>query len=243
MQTRPLVPHDFPPNRLQAHKDRCGNSPPGMIQSSMAYSKRCRKTTFGFSNRISFLRKLKDSGVSPAPPYPPQYHGPSGEGQQFALGLSIAGSAGNDYILGPVSNFGRLDRVISKNAVIKRNDEIHAVCKLQSAEIRDSNDSQEALKNFGFQNILMTEKQFQKGNQSSFKKDASKEIPKDAYYKYKDTKASILPMPDSHFNCSEEYRYGRTFIDEQGLKAKEMYQLKLKNHVADKNQTNSNIFL
>jgi hypothetical protein len=50
-------------------------------------------------------------------------------------------------------------------------------------------------------------------------------------------------MPDSHFNCSEEYRYGRTFIDEQGLKAKEMYQLKLKNHVADKNQTNSNIFL
>jgi hypothetical protein len=221
---------------------RCGEAPSGMILSSMAYNRRCRKTTFGVSNRIGFLRQLKDSGVSPAPPYPPQYHGPSGEGQEFALGISIAGSAGNDYILGPVSTFGRLD------ALKRLPNSLQASCVESGKQVQvispTSHDAKaEVLPKIGFKHFLMTQRDTKSPTPRVLMKPLESNDPKRSFKdKYKDTKASILPMPDSHFNCSEEYRYGRTFVDEEGLKAKNMYRLKIKNYISDKNASNSKIF-
>lgn len=246
---RPPVPHDLPPDRLKDHMKRCGEAPPGMILSSMAYNRRCRKTTFGVSNRIEFLRKLKDLGVSPAPPYPPQYHGPSGEGQEFALGISIAGSAGNDYILGPVSNFGRLDGKVLTNrppnsfesSVINAANHTQGIISSVKSDNKSDNTSK-----IGFKHILMSEPNYLEKEKSNISKSlislkCSTE-PKMSKGMYKGTKASIFPMPDSHFNCSEEYRYGRTFVDEEGLKSKKMYRLKIENYVSDKNASNAKIF-
>ena len=42
------------------------------------------------------------------PRYPAAYHGPGGEGMQFALGLSLAGSAGSERILDNVCTYGTL---------------------------------------------------------------------------------------------------------------------------------------
>jgi hypothetical protein len=234
---RPLVPHDLPPDRLKEHMKRCGDAPPGMILSSMAYNKRCRKTTFGVSNRIGFLRELKDSGRSPAPPYPPQY-----QGQEFALGISIAGSAGNDNILGPVSNFGRLDgNALPKKSII----ETSGNKALDQGQYNSSKRHDEVPPTaIGFKHVIMSEKGSYFVDKSiNHRKPQESNDPKRSFKdKYQDTKASILPMADSHFNCSEEYRYGRTFVDEEGLKAKEMYRLKIKN-VKDKNASNSkNLF-
>ena len=88
-----------------------------MITKSLSYSPRARNTTFGKSNRILFLRQMRDGlgDASVRPPYPPTYHGPCGEGQQFALGLTLAGSAGSDRILGPVCTYGRTDGKILVN--------------------------------------------------------------------------------------------------------------------------------
>ncbi len=108
---RNAVPHDFPLDKF-SHAQHCSQAPPGMITKSLAYSSRCRKTTFGKSNRIVFLRQLRDDEGQGRvrPPYPPAYHGPCGEGQQFALGLTLAGSAESDRILGPICTYGKMDR-------------------------------------------------------------------------------------------------------------------------------------
>ena len=108
LRGRNQVPHDFPINRY-SHVRYCGMAPSGMITNSLAYSPRNRWTTFGRSNRIPFLLQLRqDLGKeSVRAPYPPSYHGAGGEGN--ALGLTMAGSAGNERILGPVFTYGRID--------------------------------------------------------------------------------------------------------------------------------------
>ena len=95
-----------------SHSKYCSEAPSGMITKSLAYSSRSRNTTFGKSNRIEFLRQLRDAegAGTVRPPYPPSYHGPGGEGQQFALGLTLAGSAESDRILGPICTYGNVDR-------------------------------------------------------------------------------------------------------------------------------------
>ena len=46
---------------------------------------------------------------SSRPAYPAAYHGPGGgEGRQFALGLSLAGSAGDQHVLDCVCTYGNL---------------------------------------------------------------------------------------------------------------------------------------
>ena len=155
----------------------------------MAYNRRCRKTTFGLSNRISFLRSLKDAGASPAPPYPPQYHGPSGEGREFALGLSIAGSAGNDYILGPVSNFGRLD---GKVLIHRPPNSFESTVLNASDQMIKPVVSVDRTAKIGLKYLLMSEK-------GSNHVEISSKIKVN-----NDDKNSILPMPSYEINSMKK---------------------------------------
>ena len=96
------IPHDCYMDHY-AHSKYCSISHPSMVPKSLAYFSRHRVATFGKSNRLPFLCAIYTTKgpCSVRPFYSATYDGTGGQGRQYALGLSVTESIGDDRILAP----------------------------------------------------------------------------------------------------------------------------------------------
>jgi hypothetical protein len=77
-------------NSHNPHSLYCSSFGPHMVTAMLSYHPRQKLGNYGFSNRISFLkRRLAVSSVCPS--YPASYHGIGGENRPSAMGLTEAG--------------------------------------------------------------------------------------------------------------------------------------------------------
>jgi hypothetical protein len=227
-----------------SHNQYCSFAPPGMITKSLAFSPRHRNTTFGKSNRIPFLRKIQESVGEPSvrPPYPPSYHGPCGEGMQFALGLTLAGSAGPNRILGPVCTYGDGKDYINRPrgmSELKDGPDLNMRAKSFAATYATFSSGDRPYTS-SMKQILMRDVDLGPSSKKSVEKiprirtalPDSKLIVHTRYSANtdwaRDTKMTIQASPGSDFAISEAQRLTRgSFVDELDLRKKQAYRLKL----------------
>ncbi|KAI8922695.1 hypothetical protein BC831DRAFT_437500 [Entophlyctis helioformis] len=265
---RPKVPHDFHLGRY-SHAHNCSMAPAGMVLKTLAFTQRHRGTTFGVSNRIQFLRDVYTANGPTCirKPFPAAYHGPGGEGRQFALGLSLAGSAGDDRVLDAACTYGPLKplpngRLRSKGAEqqgtnaafcplsglnrgasealpARRFDDPHAPRHIRDVIHINGGEWQSAASDSGTDVKRPIARLVSKtSHEPAAHATINTRYACNTEWKHK-THVTVQAPSESHFYMSEPDRFTHLpFVDDDQLLRRQNYRAKIETYVRDKN-TNS----
>ncbi|KAL5035262.1 hypothetical protein BDV3_005220 [Batrachochytrium dendrobatidis] len=212
----------------------------GAIYNTMAYISRCRRTTYGKSNRLHFLKAMFDTVTSKSacPVYPAAHHG-YGEAKKLMLGSSITESAKNIHTLTnksdveaqTISNvFPTLAPASTVDIKLKQSipidpeapKSIRDVIGIQGGNWRSQSSShQNPTKNKSESNQLT--------QQANTRYSANREW-------HHSTHATVQASEQSHFFQPEKERWLHLpFVDDIGAAKRASYKFKLEHFVRDKN--------
>ncbi|KAH6581246.1 hypothetical protein BASA50_004442 [Batrachochytrium salamandrivorans] len=96
------ITHNKPSKTANTHDVNCTDSPSGTVYRTMAHTSRCRRTTYGTSNRIPFLKSAFHASGSRFGhlPHMTNCSGHTERGGQLALSRSLGDPACSDSVLG-----------------------------------------------------------------------------------------------------------------------------------------------
>ncbi|KAK6096892.1 hypothetical protein MT418_002542 [Batrachochytrium dendrobatidis] len=211
----------------------------GAIYNTMAYISRCRRTTYGKSNRLHFLKAMFDTVTSKSacPVYPAAHHG-YGEAKKLMLGSSITESAKNirtltnksDVEAQTISNvFPTLAPASTVDIKLKQSipidpeapKSIRDVIGIQGGNWKSQSSHQNPTKNKSESNQLT--------QQANTRYSANREW-------HHSTHATVQASEQSHFFQPEKERWLHLpFVDDIGAAKRASYKFKLEHFVRDKN--------
>eukprot|EP00842_Homolaphlyctis_polyrhiza_P003916 jgi/Hompol1/4525/HPOL_003687-RA len=178
--------------------------------------------------------------------YPAAFHGPGGEGRQFALGLSLAGSAGDEHVLDTACTYGTLRYDAASRRLAKKDEpavsaivsdplaprSICDVLHMKTASWRQEPDH----------NKVKVPRHVPGHPQSGQLSSASRAAPSiNTRYSANSewgraTHVLVQAPTTSHFYQAEQDRLQNLpFVDDEQISKRTNYKLKLQKYVRDKN--------